>query len=68
MCIRDRNQVGIEIYSSRNNIVKRLFAELDYEVTKLDRVVYSALTKKDLPRGHWRYLTEQELINLKMVQ
>lgn len=63
-----KNQVGIEIYSSRNNIVKRLFAELDYEVTKLDRVVYSALTKKDLPRGHWRYLTEQELINLKMVQ
>lgn len=63
-----KNQVGIEIYSSRNNVVKRLFAELDYEVTKLDRVVYSALTKKDLPRGHWRYLTEQELINLKMVQ
>ncbi|MFS4494321.1 pseudouridine synthase [Maribacter sp. 2308TA10-17] len=63
-----KNQVGIEIYSSRNNIVKRLFEELDYEVTKLDRVVYSALTKKDLPRGHWRYLTEQEVINLGMVQ
>lgn len=63
-----KNQIGVEIYSSRNNIVKRLFAELDYEVTKLDRVVYSALTKKDLPRGHWRYLTEQEVINLKMVQ
>ena len=59
-----KNQVGIEIYSSRNNVVKRLFAELDYEVTKLDRVVYSTLTKKDLPRGHWRYLTEQEVINL----
>ena len=63
-----KNQVGIEIYSSRNNVVKRLFAELDYEVTKLDRVVYSALTKKDLPRGHWRYLTEQEVINLRMIQ
>jgi len=63
-----KNQVGIEIYSSRNNIVKRLFEELDYEVTKLDRVVYSTLTKKDLPRGHWRYLTEQEVINLGMVQ
>ena len=63
-----KNQVGIEIYSSRNNVVKRLFAELDYEVTKLDRVVYSALTKKDLPRGHWRYLTEQEIINLGMIK
>jgi 23S rRNA pseudouridine2605 synthase len=63
-----KNQVGIEIYSSRNNIVKRLFEELDYEVTKLDRVVYSTLTKKDLPRGHWRFLTEQEVINLGMVQ
>lgn len=63
-----KNEVGIEIYSSRNNIVKRLFEELDYEVTKLDRVVYSALTKKDLPRGHWRYLTEQEVINLGMVR
>jgi 23S rRNA pseudouridine2605 synthase len=63
-----KNEVGIEIYSSRNNIVKRLFEELDYEVTKLDRVVYTTLTKKDLPRGHWRYLTEQEIINLGMIQ
>jgi 23S rRNA pseudouridine2605 synthase len=63
-----KNQVGIEIYSSRNNIVKRLFEELDYEITKLDRVVYSSLTKKDLPRGHWRYLTEQEVINLGMIK
>lgn len=63
-----KNEVGIEIYSSRNNIVKRLFEELDYEITKLDRVVYGTLTKRDLPRGHWRYLTEQEVINLGMVQ
>lgn len=63
-----KNQVGIEIYSSRNNIVKRLFEELDYEVTKLDRVVYHSLTKKDLPRGHWRFLTEQEVINLGMIK
>ena len=63
-----KNQVGIEIYSSRNNIVKRLFEELGYEVTKLDRVVYHSLTKKDLPRGHWRFLTEQEIINLGMIQ
>lgn len=63
-----KNQVGIEIYSSRNNIVKRLFEELDYEVTRLDRVVYNSLTKKDLPRGHWRFLTEQEVINLTMIK
>ncbi len=62
-----KNQVGVEIFSSRNNIVKRLFEELDYEVAKLDRVVYGTLTKKDLPRGHWRFLTEQEVINLGMV-
>lgn len=63
-----KNQVGIEIFSSRNNIVKRLFEELDYEITMLDRVVYNSLTKKDLPRGHWRYLTEQEVINLGMIK
>lgn len=63
-----KNEVGLEIYSSRNNIVKRLFETLGYEVTKLDRVVYNTLTKKDLPRGHWRFLTEQEIINLKMVK
>ncbi len=63
-----KNQVGIEIFSSRNNIVKRIFEELDYEVVKLDRVVYGTLTKKDLPRGHWRFLTEQEVINLGMVK
>lgn len=63
-----KNQVGIEIFSSRNNIVKRLFEELGYEITILDRVVYHSLTKKDLPRGHWRYLTEQEVVNLGMIK
>ena len=63
-----KNQVGIEIFSSRNNIVKRLFEELGYEITILDRVVYHSLTKKDLPRGHWRYLTEQEVANLGMIK
>lgn len=63
-----KNQVGIEIYSSRNNIVRRIFEELEYEIVKLDRVIYGPLTKKDLPRGHWRYLTEQEVINLGMIQ
>ncbi len=63
-----KNQVGLEIYSSRNNIVNRIFEELEYEIVKLDRVVYASLTKKDLPRGHWRYLTEQEIINLGMIK
>lgn len=63
-----KNQVGMEIYSIRNNIVRRIFEELEYEVVKLDRVVYAGLTKKDLPRGHWRYLTDQEVINLGMIQ
>ncbi|MFS4446669.1 pseudouridine synthase [Maribacter sp. 2307UL18-2] len=63
-----KNQVGMELSSSRNNIVRRLFEELEYEVVKLDRVVYAGLTKKDLPRGHWRFLTEQEVINLSMIK
>lgn len=62
-----RNQVGMEISSTRNSIVRRIFATLGYQVVKLDRVVYAGLTKKDLPRGHWRYLTEQEVINLGMI-
>jgi len=63
-----KREVGIEIFSSRGKIVERLFEELDYKIIKLDRVVYGGLTKRDLPRGHWRYLTEQELVNLKMVK
>ncbi len=63
-----RNQVGMEILSTRNDIVRRIFKALEYEVVKLDRVVYASLTKKDLPRGHWRYLTEQEVINLGMIK
>lgn len=63
-----KNQVGIELSSSRNNIVKRIFEELDYEIVKLDRVVYASLTKKDLPRGHWRFLTDQEVVNLSMIK
>ncbi len=63
-----KREVGIEIFSSRGKIVERLFEELDYKVIKLDRVVYGGLTKKDLPRGHWRFLTEQELVNLKMIK
>ena len=61
-----KREVGMEIRSNRNGIVRRIFEHLDYEVVKLDRVVYAGLTKKDLPRGHWRHLTKQELINLGM--
>ena len=58
--------VGIEIHSGRNRIVRRMFQHLGYHVRSLDRVYFAGLTKKRLPRGHWRYLTEQEVVNLKM--
>lgn len=63
-----KREVGIEIFSSKNKVVERIFEHLEYEVAKIDRVTYAGLTKKDLPRGHWRYLTEQEVINLGMVK
>jgi len=63
-----KKEVGVVIYSKKNNIVRRIFEHLDYEVIKLDRVTYAGLTKKDLPRGHWRHLTEQEVINLGMLK
>lgn len=63
-----KREIGIEIKSTRNRIVRRIFEELEYEVVKLDRVVYAGLTKKDLPRGHWRHLTPQEIINLGMIK
>jgi len=62
-----KRDVGIEIFSLKNKVVERIFEHLDYEVIKIDRVVYAGLTKKDLPRGHWRYLTDQEVINLRMI-
>ena len=63
-----KREVGIKIHSGRNRIVRRIFEHLGYEVVKLDRVVFAGLTKKDLPRGHWRHLSAQEVINLKMIQ
>lgn len=63
-----RKEIGMELKSTRNKIVQRIFEALGYEVVKLDRVVYAGLTKKDLPRGHWRYLTKQEIINLGMIK
>ncbi len=60
-----KKEVGVQIHSGKNRIVRRIFESLGYEVVKLDRVVYSNLTKKDLPRGRWRYLEEKEIIQLK---
>ena len=65
--IRDKgkNEVGIEIHIGRNRIVRRIFEHLGYEVVKLDRMYYGGLTKKDLPRGRYRFLGEKEIIMLK---
>lgn len=60
------DEVGIEIHSGRNRIVRRVFEKLGYQVQKLDRVYFAGLTKKNLPRGRWRYLTEQEVNMLRM--
>lgn len=62
---RDKKQLGIEIHSGKNRIVRRIFEHLGYTVEKLDRVMYAGLTKKNLNRGQWRFLTEKEVIVLK---
>jgi 23S rRNA pseudouridine2605 synthase len=62
---KNKSEVGVEIHSGKNRIVRRIFESLDYEVVKLDRVFFGGLTKKDLPRGRWRFLTEQEVLRLK---
>ncbi len=61
----DAQTLGIEIHSGRNRIVRRIFEHLGYEVTKLDRTYYAGLDKKNLKRGDWRYLTEQEVVRMK---
>jgi 23S rRNA pseudouridine2605 synthase len=61
-------EVGVEIHSGKNRIVRRMFEKLGYEVVKLDRVQFASLTKKDLPRGFYRHLTEQEVAYLKMTK
>ncbi len=63
-----KTEVGIGIHSGRNRIVRKIFESLGYNVIKLDRVVFAGLTKKNLPRGFWRHLTEQEVNNLKMIK
>lgn len=62
----DRKTVGVEIHSGRNRIVRRIFDSLGYRVVRLDRVYFAGLTKKNLPRGKWRYLSEMEVNMLKM--
>ena len=62
----NKREVGLEIHSGQNRIVRRMFEHLGYRVMKLDRVYYAGLTKKDLPRGKWRFLTEKEINRLKM--
>ena len=62
-----KKEVGISIHSGKNRIVRRIFEHLGYEVAKLDRVVFAGLTKKDLPRGHWRHLSQHEINLLRML-
>jgi 23S rRNA pseudouridine2605 synthase len=62
----DKKQVGIEIHSGKNKIVRRIFEHLGYKIVKLDRVYFCGLTKKNLPRGKWRFLTQDEVNMLKM--
>ncbi len=62
----DESQVGLEIHSGRNRVVRRIFEHLDYKVKKLDRVFFAGLTKKNLRRGQWRFLTDQEVAMLRM--
>ncbi len=63
----DKKSVGLQIHSGKNRIVRRIFEHLGYEVMKLDRVMFAGLTKKDLPRGRWRVLNENEIGMLKMI-
>ena len=57
----DKSEIGIEIHSGRNRIVRRMFEHMGYDIKKLDRVLFAGLTKKNLPRGKWRFLSEKEV-------
>jgi 23S rRNA pseudouridine2605 synthase len=63
--VNDKTQIGVEIHSGRNRIVRRIFEALGYDVKNLDRVVFAGLTKKNVERGKWRFLTEKEVRLLK---
>ena len=62
-----KTEVGIRIHSGRNRIVRKIFEHFGYKVVKLDRVIFAGLTKKNLPRGRYRELTNQEVNNLHMI-
>ena len=62
-----KTEVGVLIHSGKNRIVRRIFEKLEYDIVKLDRIMFAGLTKKDLPRGRWRHLSEKEIAFLKMV-
>lgn len=64
---KDKKQIGLELHSGQNRVVRRIFESLDHKVVKLDRVYYAGLTKKNLPRGEWRFLDEMEINMLKMI-
>ena len=63
--VKDKTQLGVEIHSGRNRIVRRIFEHLKYDVKNLDRVIFAGLTKKNVERGKWRFLTEKEVRDLK---
>ncbi|MBL7743019.1 MAG: rRNA pseudouridine synthase [Chitinophagaceae bacterium] len=63
--LKDKTQIGVEIHSGRNRIVRRIFEHLGYDVKNLDRVIFAGLTKKNVERGKWRFLTEKEVRDLK---
>ena len=63
--VKDKTQLGVEIHSGRNRIVRRIFESLGYDVKTLDRVVFAGLTKKNVDRGKWRFLSEKEIRDLK---
>ena len=64
---KDKREIGLELHSGKNRIVRRIFESLGYNVIKLDRVFFAGLTKKDLPRGRYRHLTNEEINFLRMV-
>ena len=60
----ERKEVGLKLHMGKNRVVRRMFEALGYDVVKLDRVIFAGLTKKDLPRGRWRHLTDKEVLFL----
>ncbi|WP_224491340.1 pseudouridine synthase [Robertkochia flava] len=63
----NKREIGLKMFGSKDGVVKRIFEHLGYNIVMLDRVVFAGLTKKDIPRGTWRKLSKQEVINLKML-